>query len=58
MGIPQDSAPYSSVEEAKAATETNVYCESFRYYKSVDNGGLAQMQHLLQFGRVLSRCIQ
>ena len=59
MGIPQDWAPYSSVEEAaKAATETNVYCESFRYYKSVDNGGLAQMQHLLQFGRVLSRCIQ
>ena len=58
MGIPQDWAPYSSVEEAaKAATETNVYCESFCYYKSVDNGGLAEMQHLLQFGRVLSRCI-
>ena len=26
--------------------------------KSVDNGGLAQMQRLLQFGRVLSRCMQ
>ena len=40
----------------KSATETDIYCESFRYYKSVDNGGLAQMQRLLQFGRVLSRC--
>ena len=41
----------------KSATETDIYCESFRYYKSVDNGGLAQMQRLLQFGRVLSRCM-
>ena len=41
----------------KSATETDIYCESFRYFKSVDNGGLAQMQRLLQFGRVLSRCI-
>jgi hypothetical protein len=40
----------------KSVTETDIYCESFRYYKSVDNGGLAQMQRLLQFGRVLSRC--
>ena len=39
----------------KAATETDIYCESFRFVKSVDNGGLAQMQRLLQFGRVLSR---
>ena len=31
------------------------FCESFRYDKSVDNGGLAQMERLLQFGRVLSR---
>ena len=38
-----------------AATETDIYCESFRFVKSVDNGGLAQMQRLLQFGRVLSR---
>jgi hypothetical protein len=112
MGIPQDWAPYSSVDEAarvylrdpelaldqirsvidlsaiksfnmargsteeswgeaspcpeggrcprwqKSATETDIYCESFRYHKSVDNGGLAQMQRLLQFGRVLSRCMQ
>jgi hypothetical protein len=42
----------------KSVTETDIYCESFRYYKSVDNGGLAQMQRLLQFGRVLSRCAQ
>jgi hypothetical protein len=42
----------------KSATETDIYCESFPYYKSVDNGGLAQMQRLLQFGRVLSRCMQ
>jgi hypothetical protein len=39
----------------KSATETDLYCESFRFVKSVDNGGLAQMQRLLQFGRVLSR---
>ncbi|WP_102141065.1 hypothetical protein [Mycobacterium hubeiense] len=42
----------------KSATETDIYCESFRYQKTVDNGGLAQMQRLLQFGRVLSRCMQ
>jgi hypothetical protein len=42
----------------KSATETDIYCESFRHHKSVDNGGLAQMQRLLQFGRVLSRCMQ
>jgi len=42
----------------RTATETDIYCESFRYHKSVDDGGLAQMQRLLQFGRVLSRCVQ
>ncbi|HXO53808.1 MAG TPA: hypothetical protein VN888_22925, partial [Mycobacterium sp.] len=42
----------------KSATETDIYCESFRYHKSVDDGGLAQMERLLQFGRVLSRCIR
>jgi hypothetical protein len=42
----------------KSITETDIYCESFRYYKSVDNGGLAQMQRLVQFGRVLSRCME
>lgn len=41
----------------KSVTETDIYCESFRFVKSVDNGGLAQMQRLLQFGRVLSRAM-
>ena len=41
----------------KSATDTDYFCESFRFDKSVDNGGLAQMERLLQFGRVLSRCI-
>ena len=41
----------------KNATDTDYFCESFRYDKSVDNGGLAQMERLLQFGRVLSRCM-
>jgi len=39
----------------KNATDTDFFCESFRHDKSVDNGGLAQMERLLQFGRVLSR---
>lgn len=39
----------------KSAVDTDLFCESFRYVKTVDNGGLAQMQRLLQFGRVLSR---
>jgi hypothetical protein len=42
----------------KSATDTNFYCESFRYHKSVENGGLAQMERLIQFGRVLSRSIR
>jgi hypothetical protein len=41
----------------KSATDTDYFCESFRFDKSVDNGGLAQMERLLQFGRVLSRCM-
>jgi hypothetical protein len=39
----------------KSAVDTDLFCESFRYTKTVDNGGLAQMQRLLQFGRMLSR---
>jgi hypothetical protein len=39
----------------RSATDTDYFCESFLYDKSVDNGGLAQMERLLQFGRVLSR---
>jgi hypothetical protein len=41
----------------KSATDTDLYCESFRYTKTVANGGLAQMQRLLQFGRVLSHSL-
>ncbi len=41
----------------KSATDSAYFCESFRFDRSVDNGGLAQMERLLQFGRVLSRCI-
>jgi hypothetical protein len=39
----------------KSAVDTDLFCESFRYVKTVGNGGLAQMERLLQFGRVLSR---
>jgi hypothetical protein len=42
----------------KSATDTNFYCESFRYSKSVDNGGLAQMERLIHFGRALSRSMR
>ena len=36
-------------------TRTVQYVETYRFSKSVTDGGLAQMQRLLQFGRVLSR---
>ncbi len=39
----------------KSVVDTDLFCESFRYTKTVDDGGLAQMQRLMQFGRVLSR---
>jgi hypothetical protein len=41
----------------KSAIDTDFFCESFRYTKSVDDGGLAQMQRLLQFGRELSHAL-
>jgi hypothetical protein len=31
----------------KSAVDTELFCESFRYVKTVDNGGLAQMERLL-----------
>lgn len=37
--------------------DTELFSESFRYVKTVDNGGLAQMERLLHFGRVLSRSV-
>jgi len=36
-------------------TRTVQYVETYRFSKSVTDGGLAQMQRLLQFGRALSR---
>ena len=42
----------------KSATDTDFYCESFSYTKSVDDGGLAQMERLLQFGKALSRFVR
>lgn len=43
--------------ELTAANETRTvqYVETYRFSKSVTDGGLAQMQRLLQFGRALSR---
>jgi hypothetical protein len=46
MGAPQDWAPYSSVDEAA------------KVYLRDPALALAQMQRLLQFGRVLSRCVE
>ncbi len=34
----------------RSATDTDYFWESFRYEKSVDNGGLAQMERLLPIG--------
>jgi hypothetical protein len=42
----------------KSATDIDFYCESFSYSKSVDDGGLAQMERLVQFGKVLSRFVR
>lgn len=38
-----------------SGTRTTQYVETYRFSKSVNDGGLAQMQRLLQFGRALSR---
>ena len=35
-------------------TRTVQYVETYRFSKSVIDGGLAQMQRLLQFGRAVS----
>jgi hypothetical protein len=48
-------AQFLTRSRQKTAVDTDLFCESFRYVKTVDNGGLAQMERLLQFGRVLSR---
>jgi hypothetical protein len=49
--------PERSMTELTEANETRTvqYVETYRFSKSVTDGGLAQMQRLLQFGRVLSK---
>ena len=48
--------PERSMTELSEANETRTvqYVETYRFPKSVTDGGLAQMQRLLQFGRALS----
>lgn len=49
--------PERSITELAEANETRTvqYVETYRFSKSVTDGGLAQMQRLLQFGRALSK---
>ena len=49
--------PERSTTELAEANETRTvqYVETYRFSKSVTDGGLAQMERLLQFGRALSR---
>ncbi len=49
--------PERSSTELTEANETRTvqYVETYRFSKSVTDGGLAQMQRLLQFGRALSQ---
>lgn len=49
--------PERSVTELSEANETRTvqYVETYRFSKSVTDGGLAQMQRLLQFGRAISK---
>jgi hypothetical protein len=49
--------PERSMTELTEANETRTvqYVETYRFSKSVTDGGLAQMQRLLQFGRALSQ---
>lgn len=49
--------PERSMTELAEANETRTvqYVETYRFSKSVTDGGLAQMERLLQFGRALSR---
>lgn len=51
--------PEKSVTELAEANQTRTvqYVETYRFSKSVTDGGLAQMQRLLQFGRSLSRSV-
>ena len=51
--------PEKSVTELAEANQTRTlqYVETYRFSKSETDGGLAQMQRLLQFGRALSRAV-
>lgn len=51
--------PERSMTELTEANETRTvqYVETYRFSKSVSDGGLAQMQRLLQFGRALSHFV-
>ena len=51
--------PERSMTELTEANETRTvqYVETYRFSKSVTDGGLAQMQRLLQFGRALSQLV-
>lgn len=51
--------PEKSVTELAEANQTRTvqYVETYRFSKSVTDGGLAQMERLLQFGRTLSRAV-
>jgi len=51
--------PERSMTELSEANETRTvqYVETYRFTKSVTDGGLAQMQRLLQFGRALSHIV-
>jgi hypothetical protein len=54
-GEAADVHPTHHAQSREERHDTDFFCESFRHDKSVDNGGLAQMERLLQFGGVLSR---
>jgi hypothetical protein len=49
--------PERSLTELTEANETRTvqYVETYRFSKSVTDGGLAQMERLLQFGRAISQ---
>jgi hypothetical protein len=51
--------PEKSVTELAEANQTRTvqFVETYRFSKSVTDGGLAQMERLLQFGRTLSRAV-
>lgn len=51
--------PSKSVTELAEANQTRTvqYVETYRFSKTVTDGGLAQMQRLLQFGRTMSRAV-